>query len=123
MRKKIKKLGLVCAIFTLASCFLFLSASFAEKPLPQPGEVIDQNNYEKYAHLFGEGFLEGFKSGFGGFRSPISIKVSATVDRRQSKRWMELSEKNRGKFSINSEGNLVGDWEHLAGFPFPEIYG
>jgi hypothetical protein len=83
--------------------------------------VIDKSNYKKYAHLFPEeGWLAGFENGWGGLLTPISIKVSETKPGGLPKAYLEVSEKNRGKYTIDKDGFIAGGYDHL-GLPFPGV--
>lgn len=123
MTKRIKTISVLFVLSFLASCFLFASLSFGQE-MPKPGEVIDKSNYKKYAHLFPpaeEGITRLFEDGWG-LLKPITIKVSETKSWPFPKRFMELSEKNRGKYSLDKDGFIVGGFDH-NGFPFPGITG
>jgi hypothetical protein len=120
MRKRMKKILALLAISCLASCLLFTSFSFGQE-FPKPGEVIDKSNYKKYAHLFPEvGWLAGFEDGWGGLLKPISIKVSETKPGGLPKAFLEISEKNRGKYAIDKDGLISGGYDYL-GLPFPGL--
>ncbi len=119
MRKRMKTILVLFAV-SLTCCFLFTSLSFGQET-PKPGEVIDKSNYKKYAHLFpDEGWLEGFENGWGGLMKPISIKVSETVPGGQPKAFLALSEKNRGKYTIDKDGFIAGGFDYI-GLPFPGL--
>jgi hypothetical protein len=117
MREITKKIWSLFAVSFLASCFLFTSLSFGQE-MPKPGEVIDKSNYKKYAHLIPEGYLEGFEDGWGGLTKPLTWKVSETKPGGQPKAYLALSEKNRGKYTIDKEGFIGGGYDYL-GLPFP----
>jgi hypothetical protein len=119
--KRIKGMKTILALFavSLVSCFLFTSLSFGQE-MPKPGEVIDKSNYKKYTHLFPEEFLAGFENGFEGLIKPMSIKVSETKSWPFPKVYQVFSEKNRGKFTLDKDGFIVGGYDYL-GFPFPGV--
>jgi hypothetical protein len=113
-------------LFTLAvlSCFLFASFSFSQELLlPKPGTVIDKNNYKTYAHLFPKEYLQGFEDGFGGLWKPFVIKVIETKPVPKfsgPQKYLDFSEKNRGKYAFDARGTVSGGWD-VQGFPFPEV--
>lgn len=119
MKERMKTIwALFC--LSLVSCFLFTSLSFGQE-MPKPGQVIDKSNYKKYAHLFPEeGWLEGFENGWGGLTKPLSLQVSETTPAGQCKAFLALSEKNRGKYTIDKDGLIAGGYDYL-GLPFPGI--
>jgi hypothetical protein len=116
MREITKKIWSLLAVF-LTSCFLFTSFSFGQE-MPKPGEVIDKTNYKKYAHLFPPEFAAGFEDGWGGLIKPLTIRVSETKPGGQPKAYLALSEKNRGKYTIDKDGFITGGYDFL-GLPFP----
>ena len=89
--------------------------------MPEPGTVIDKTNIKKYAHLFPEAFLPVFEDGFGGLMEPASITVGEPITECTiPKEFLALSAKNKGKYSLDSDGNLIGGWNR-TGFPFPDL--
>lgn len=116
MRKSMK---IIWVLTVVSFCFLFASLTFGQE-LPKPGEVIDKSNYKKYAHLFSEEFLPAFENGFGGLMKPWSIKVSETKSWPMPKAYQVISEKNRGKYSIDNQG-LIGGGYNYEGIPFPGL--
>lgn len=119
MRKRMKTILAMFTTSVLISCFLIASLSFGQE-MPKPGEVIDKSNYKKYQHLFPDFFLQGFEDGWGGLLNPLSIKVSATVPGGQPKAFLALSEKNRGKYTIDKGGFIEGGFDYV-GLPFPGV--
>lgn len=119
MKKRTKRTWLLFALFCLTSYFLFASLSFTQE-MPKPGEVVDKSNYKKYSHLFPEEFWPAFENGFGGFWKPISMKVVETKPALQPKKYLAYSEKNRGKFTLDKDGYIVGGYDH-EGLPFPGV--
>lgn len=118
MRKGMKtSIGLFA--LSLIFCLLFTSLSFGQE-MPKPGEVIDKSNYKKYAHLFPEEFLPGFEDGMGGFWKPFVIKVIETKPYGLPDAFVALSEKNRGKFTIDKDGFIAGGFDYI-GLPFPGL--
>jgi len=119
MKKSTKTILASFAVSVLTCCFLFASFSFGQE-MPKPGEVIDKGNYKKYQHLFPEFFLPGFEDGWGGLFKPLSIKVSETKPGGQPKAYLALSEKNRGKYTIDKDGFIAGGYDY-TGLPFPGV--
>ena len=103
------------AILILSVCFLSASFSFSEELMPEPGTVIDKTNYKKYAHLFPEEFLPIFEDGFGGLMAPASITVGEPrLKCPLPKEFQDLSAENKGKYSLDSAGNLIGGWNRTG---------
>ena len=119
MRKIMKTNFVLLVVSYLTSCFLFISLSFGQE-MPKPGEMIDKSNYKKYAHLFPEQFLPGFENGFDGTFKPFSVKVVQSKPAPIPKKFVVLSEKNRGKFTFDKDGKIVGGYDY-NGFPFPGV--
>ena len=117
-----KKISILFFLSSLVFCFLFLTPSFSQQVLPKPGEVIDKSNYMKYKDLFSEFLLGGFENGWGGFTKPFSITVSEPKPRPLPKSFLNASEKNRKKFSIDLAGSIKGGFEYFF-LPFPEVIG
>jgi hypothetical protein len=118
MSKKLKIIGVLFAV-PLAVCFLFATLSFAQE-MPKPGETIDKSNIRKYAHLFPEEMIAGFESGWGGLMPPLSIQISETKSAPLTKKYMDFSEKNRGKYTFDAAGKVIGGWD-VQGMPFPGL--
>jgi len=118
MTKRTKRMAMLFAAFWVC-CFLLVSISFSQE-IPKPGEVIDKNNYKKYAHLFPEEILPGFENGFGGFWKPFVIKVVENKPASQPKAFLALSEKNRGKYTLDKDGFIAGGYDY-EGLPFPGV--
>lgn len=116
-RRKMKTILALLAV-SLTTCLLCISLSFAQE-MPKPGEVINKSNYKKYAHLFPEWFLPYFEDGYGGIVKPLSIKVSESKPNPIPKKYLELSEENRGKTTVDKDGIVRG--YNLQGFPFPGV--
>jgi hypothetical protein len=110
-------LGLFAA--SLAFCFLFTSLCFGQE-MPKPGQVIDKNNYKIYASFIPEELLPGFENGWGGFWAPISMKIVKTAPSPLPKAFLALSEKNRGKYTIDKDGFIAGGYD-FEGLPFPGV--
>ncbi len=108
------------AILLLSVCFLSASLSFSEELMPEPGTVIDKSNYRKYAHLFPEEFLPVFEDGFGGLMDPATITVGESNVYHQPKAFLTLSKENKGRYSLDADGNLIGGWNR-NGLPFPDL--
>ena len=116
-----KILKTITGLFALSSvsCLLFTSFSFSQE-MPKPGEVINKGNYKKYVHVFPAEFLQGFEDGFVGLWKPFEVKVVETQPASQPKGLLALSEKNRGKFTIDKDGFIAGGYDYV-GLPFPGI--
>ena len=116
-----KSMMALFAILVLSVCFLSASLSFSEELMPKPGTVIDKTNIKKYAHLFPEAFLPVFEDGFGGLMEPASITVGEHNPKCPvPKEFLALSSENKGKYSLDGDGNLVGGWNR-NGIPFPDL--
>ncbi len=110
------------AILILTVCLLSISLSFSEELMPEPGTVIDKTNIKKYAHLFPAEIVPAFEDGFGGIIEPVSIKIaeSKITEYSQTRAFLALSTENKGKYSLDAEGNIVGGWQR-NGSPFPDL--
>jgi len=84
---------------------------------PKPGDVINAGNLDQYKSYF-PSYLRRFIKGTD-FVRPTVVTVKETEEYQPPKGYMEWTEKNRGKFSIDQNGNLAGD--HKAGMPFPDL--
>lgn len=115
--KKTKRLTFIA--LALMVCVGLASLAFGQA-MPKPGEVIDKNNYKQYAHLFPPEFVAGFENGFGGLYKPWVVKVGEPKPTFQPKGMIALSEKNRGKYSIDKDGFIVGGYDYV-GNPFPGV--
>jgi hypothetical protein len=103
------------------ACFTLSAIALAQE-IPKPGTVIDKNNCKQYAHLFPAEFLKAFEDGFGGLMEPASITIGETNKMPSTfpEAFLALSAKNKGKFSIDANGKLIGGWQR-EGFPFPDL--
>ncbi len=119
MRKNIKSIPALLFACFLTSCFLFASLCLGQE-MPKPGQVIDGSNYKKFSHLFPEHFLPGFVDGWGGLFKPLSITVTESKPLPILKRFVALSEKNRGKCALDSDGMISGEFDN-NGYPFPGL--
>jgi len=109
------------AIFCLLLCMCFGATASAQEALPQAGQTIDKSNIDTYKHLFPEMFLEAFTTGWE-LIDPLSITIKDPVDNPVPQPFLEASEKNRGKYSLDAEGYIVGgEYKDIVGFPFPGI--
>jgi len=121
MIRRIKKSGLVMVIACLLFSLCFISVSFGQELIPAPGTVIDKSNIDKYKHLFPDGFYRAFTDGWGAIK-PLVIKVKETVKKMPVlEREREASEKNQGKYQLDSEGYIATDYKNIVGLPFPGI--
>lgn len=118
LKTKIKSAAtLACLVLLMA----FFTPALAQDILPQPGQTIDKTNYEKFKHLFPEEFLEAFTTGWD-MIAPLSITIKESVPNPYPKAFLEASEKNRGKYSLDADGYISGGaYEEIAGLPFPNI--
>lgn len=119
MTKRMRTILTLFAVSFFVPCLLLNSVSFGQE-MPKPGEVIDKSNYKNYKHLFPEQFLAGFENGWDGLYKPISIKVVETKPSPVPKVYRELSEKNRGKYTIDKDGLIAGGYDY-NGLPFPGV--
>jgi hypothetical protein len=104
---------------TLLMTFVVTITCFSQE-LPQVGTVIDKSNYKKYAHLFPAEYLPAFEDGFGGQIVPSKMKVDAVKSHPFGTDFIALSEANKGKYSLDKDGNIVGGWKR-NGLPFPDL--
>ena len=118
---KIKQSGLVIVIACLVCFLCFISVSLGQELIPAPGTVIDKSNIDKYKHLFPDDFYRAFTDGWG-VAKPLVIKVKETVKEMPVlEREREASEKNRGKYQLDSEGYIATDYRNIVGLPFPGV--
>jgi len=121
MTDRMKKFTLLSAAWCLAFLLCFCASLSAEEALPQPGEMINSSNIAKYKHLFPDFFHEAFTTGWD-LLDPFSITVRESKSNPIPKPFLEASEKNRGKYSVDSEGYVTGGpFEGIVGVPFPDI--
>ena len=111
-------------VFTAAACALTLLLTLVGSTMaadtPAPGTVINKSNIDQYKHLFPAEFLGAFTTGWG-LLDPFSITVKTPEPNPLHPTWIELSKKNRGKYSLNSEGYITGGhFKDIIGFPFPD---
>ncbi len=118
--RRIVKSAVLFVVSFLGFCLLAVPAAFSEEALPKPGEVIDKTNYQKYQHLFPPEFLPYLEDGYDGLTEPWSITVSETKPRPVPKIYLDLSEKNRGKYTLNEDGYIKGGYDSI-GLPFPDL--
>jgi hypothetical protein len=116
-RMTIKKYGLVTLICAVC-CLNFISTSYGEEVIPQPGTVIDKSNYMQYKHLFPEEFLPAFTDVWGLGLEPYSITVGEPTPALYLKAAREADEKNRGKYELDAEGYVNAPTETIVGQPF-----
>ncbi len=112
------------AILFLSVCFLSTSLSFSEELMPKPGTVIDNSNYKKYAHLLPAELPAFFEDDYGlieaGLMNPIVMKVGENFEYHNPKAYIDNSAANKGKYSLDSDGKLIGGWNR-NGIPFPDL--
>ncbi len=104
--------AMTLSIFIL--CAVFSSSLFAVEP--KPGDVINAGNVDQYAQYF-PSFMVQFIKGVD-FARPVEITVRGTEEYGLPAGYNEWTEKNRGKLSIDPEGNIAGEYQ--AGMPFPD---
>lgn len=115
------KIKTMVSQFIVAALFLVAITAFAQE-LPAPGTTIDKSNYKKYQHLFPEELAPAFENGFGGVIQPIRMNVVATKKATgMPKAYLDLSAKNRGKYSIDANGNVTPAFTASDGMPFPDL--
>jgi hypothetical protein len=114
-----KKIMFVAFAVIIVGCLLSAPLTFGQE-MPKPGDTIDKSNYKKYGHLFPSEFLPAFEDGLGGFIKPLSIKVSATKSYPVPSVVKGYSEKNKGRFGLDGQGNVTGGWDR-NGDPFPDV--
>jgi hypothetical protein len=119
MKKGINRVLLAIVVSSLMVWAFLASSSLAQQAAPKPGDVIDHNNYKNYQQFFPPEWLQGFEDGFAGMTKPFSIKVAETVPAPFPKRVLEATERNRGKASLDKDGNLVG--YSGDGLPFADL--
>ena len=118
-----RKIGMKtgAAVFCLLLCICFAGPAIAQEAIPQAGTVIDKSNIDTYKHLFPDVFLEAFTTGWD-LIEPLVITVTDPVDNPVPQAFLEHSEKNRGKYSLDADGLIVGGaYKDINGFPFPGI--
>ena len=114
-----EKLNNVRWTILLTLLFLALSLMLPANLLaaePKPGDVINASNVDQYEEYF-PSFIVKFIKGVD-FARPVVIKVREHESYQNPKGYEEWTEKNRGKLTIDSEGNIQG--EYHAGAPFPD---
>ncbi|MFO7965450.1 MAG: DUF1329 domain-containing protein [Desulfobacterales bacterium] len=113
--KKLCKIRLPIVLSVVLSA-MWMIPQHLQAVEPKPGDVIDATNIDDYKEYF-PNYLQMFIKGTD-FVRPTVVKVRETEAYGPPPNYMKYSEANRGKFSIDEAGNLVGD--HQAGMPFPE---
>jgi hypothetical protein len=87
----------------------------------QPGDVIDQTNWQKVEGLLPESMLNHVKKG------DLPMKIGKLeYDPLMQADFMASAEQNAGKFDIDADGGLIDPKtgkrpEYVYGFPFPKI--
>jgi hypothetical protein len=119
MRKKMVIMKTATAFFCLM--LICAGAAFAQPALPKAGQTIDKSNIDTYKHLFPEEFLDAFTTGWE-MIDPLVITIKDPVDNPLPQVFLDASEKNKGKYSLDPEGYIAGGpYEEIVGFPFPDI--
>ena len=119
MIERIKKLGLVSVITSLALVFCIAPVSYGQE-IPPPGTVINASNIDKWKHMFPKDFLPIFTDGWGVI-DPISITTIAPTKVKRLKAEVAASKSNIGKFTVDSEGWIPEDISHMVGLPFEGV--
>jgi hypothetical protein len=109
----------LATVLLMVCIALFVAGPVLSQELPKPGTVIDKNNYTRYAHLWPTETLRLFTDGYG-LQKPISITVGETKSYPMPKEFLALSAQNKGKYSVDKDGNIVGGWKR-NGLPFPDL--
>lgn len=121
MQKRTTRMRTGLAVFCLLLCMCFAIPAFAQQALPSAGTVIDKSNIDTYKHLFPEEFLEAFTTGWE-LVEPLSLTVKDPVDNPVPKPFLDASERNHGKYSLDADGYIVGgDYADITGYPFPDL--
>lgn len=121
MKKKLMKRGIFFSLsymfFTLCLC----GVVFAQEAIPQPGTTIDRNNFAQYKEFFPEFFHEAFTTGWE-LVEPLKITIQATSLNSAPKPFLDVTARNKGKYSIDSDGYIAGgEYKDIVGFPFPDL--
>jgi hypothetical protein len=87
--------------------------------IPKPGTVIDKSNYKQYENLFPPEILPAFEDGWGGLSEAASVPVGERAY-HLPKAFVAMSAENKGKYSLDKDGNLIGGWDR-NGLPFPDL--
>ena len=115
-----KRLNLFFVMFCIAIT-LGLAGPVAAADVPAPGTVINKSNIDQYKEFFPEFWIDAFKTGYG-FIAPLSITIEETRSNPFPEEVMRASEANKGKYSVDEDGYIVGGpSEEISGFPFPDI--
>lgn len=121
MRYGNTRMKISAALLGLMLCFCLAMPVSAAEVLPKAGQTIDKSNIDQYKHLFPEEFLEAFTTGWD-LVAPLSITIIDPVDNPIPKPFLDASEKNKGRYSLDADGYITGgDYGDIAGFPFPGI--
>jgi hypothetical protein len=114
MRSNRKRQSILILLFVV---YFFIQGhpqkSFAVEP--KPGDVINAANLEQYKSYFPD-FVQRFIKDGAGMTEPIVIKVAAPKTTLPVATFMDASNRNVGKVTLNSDGTISG---HEVGFPFP----
>ena len=113
------KLRTLIALMAVCIITALVAPAFSQE-MPAVGTTIDKNNYKKYAHLIPEEWFPAFENGFGGLVPQFKMVVAATKKYPQPKPYLDLSAKNKGKYSIAATGDLTPVFNR-DGLPFPDL--
>ena len=115
MEKGIRSIFSVLLLFGILGIMCILPTELLAAE-PKPGDTIDAKNVNQYQDYL-PGFMVMFIKGVD-FVRPVTIKMRDTEIYYPPKGYMEWTEKNSGKLTIDTDGNIEGDYH--AGLPFPD---
>ena len=115
------KSAIARAAFLLALITICTASGVSAQNLPAPGTVIDKTNIDQYKKLFPEEFIDAFTTGWGLIK-PLRITVKESAPYGANQLYLELSQKNRDKYSLDKDGYITGGpYEEINGYPFPDV--
>lgn len=121
MTKKIINRGIFITLTYMFFVLCLCGLAHAQEIAPQPGTTIDKNNYSQYKDFFPDFFHEAFTNGWD-LVEPLKITIQENTSNPVPKPFRDATEKNKGKYSIDSEGYIAGgDYKDIVGFPFPDL--
>jgi hypothetical protein len=85
---------------------------------PKPGDIINSGNVDQYKEYFPSFMVQFIKDGYDGFETPAVIHVREGAPIGLGKVNREGGELNKGKVTLDADGNLVG---HVWGIPFIDV--
>lgn len=113
--------GVVAKIITISYFFLCLLPSSVGAAEPQPGDTLNQDNWQHAKSLLPEGIVPRFQD--GSYQAQI-VTLPATA--AWGSKFKSATEANAGKFDVDADGALVAKDTKtvppfLYGEPFPQI--